>query len=156
MQHHHNRVGDVHDIQLGLTDAHRFEDQRCEPGDVERRQHRVSSWAEPAELTPGGERPHEHVRVVGVTLHPYPVTQDGTPRERARRVDQNEARSGTLGPVVGDELVHQGALSGPWRPGDPDYVSTGSKFGQPFDQIGRGSLDDFGDQSAERPPVPGE
>jgi hypothetical protein len=85
-----------------------------------------------------------------VSLHPHPVTEDGTTREGTRRIDQNESRSGALGPVVRDEFVDESALPGAGGPRDPDDMSARPKLGKAVDQIGSRSVDDLSDQTAQR------
>ena len=88
-------VGDADHLDLALPGADRLEEDESLPDGVED-QHRLQRrLGEPAEVAARPHRADEDPRVEEVVGQPDPVAEQRTLRERARRIDRDDAgRSG--------------------------------------------------------------
>src|SRR5690606_19794725 len=110
---------------------------------------------EPAEVAPRGHRADEHAVVEGVVLHADAVAEDGTARERRRRVDGQDRDPLAARPELAEQRGGQGGLAGAWRAGDADGVG-GTAAGVGEGAGGTGVLTaplDHGEQARHRPAV---
>ena len=95
---------------------------RSLPGRVEEQQRLQRRLGEPAEVAARAHRADEDARVEEVVGQPDAVAEQRAVRERARRVDGDDA-DGLLEPAhVAEERADQARLADAGRPGDADRV----------------------------------
>ena len=103
-------------------------------------------------------RPHradEDARVEEVVGEPDPVAEQRALRERARRVDRDDADRLLVAADVADERADQARLADPGRPGDADRVRAPRLRVELADELvgERVGVLDERDRARERPPV---
>ena len=116
----HRRVGELHDVELGLSHPHRLHEHPGEPERVHELEHVARGAGEAAEAAARGHAADEHLGIQGVGLHADAVAQDGAPRERARWIHREHADGGAFRAEMAREAVDEGGLARSRRPGDPE------------------------------------
>ncbi len=157
VHHHHGGIGGGRDLHLDLAHPDRLDHHPRKAGRVEHPQRLRGRQGEAAEMTAGGHRADEHLRVEGVVLHPDPVPEDGAPAERGGRVDGEHRHLGVGGAGHADEPVGERRLPCSRRPGDPHRVGrTAERPGVGTDLPGGGAAPLHQAQgSGQRTPVAG-
>src|SRR4029077_2618490 len=85
----HRGVGLADDVELGLADPDRLDDDPGEAAGVHQLDHVTGGPGEPAEAAPRGHAPDEHVGVERVRLHADAVAQDRAAGEGARGIHRD-------------------------------------------------------------------
>ena len=112
-------------LDLDLPDADGLDEHEREAGRGQHPDRLGDGHGQPAEMAPRRHRPDEDAGVERVVLHPDPVTEDGTARERRRRVDGEHAELRHPGAARrGDEAVDERRLPGPGGPVMPDGAAS--------------------------------
>ena len=88
---HDDRVGEPHDVELGLPDADRLDEHDVHAEGVEQPDDVARRARQAAVAAARGEAADEDARVEEVRLHADAVAEHGAARERARRVDRDDA-----------------------------------------------------------------
>ena len=84
-------VGDPDHLDLALARSDRLQEDEVLAGRVEEQQRLERRLREPAEMAPRAHRADEDLRVEKVVGEPDPVAEQRTLRERARRIDRDDA-----------------------------------------------------------------
>ena len=110
---------------------------------------------EPAGVAARGHRPDEDVGVLGVGLHPDPVTEQRAAGDRRRRVDRDDGHGRDAARSLADQGGDERRLAGARRPGDPDRVgAAGPRIELPHRSLrDRRPVLDRGQEPGERPPI---
>jgi len=91
-----------------------------------------------------------------VVLHPHPVAQDRSARERARRVYRNHPRAAAAGAEVSDDTIHQAALPDAGWTRHPHNLGPPSTELDLRNQTGVGVLGEESEEFCQRTPVASE
>ena len=86
-----DRVGDADHLDLALAGADRLEEDELLAGRVEHEQRLQRRLGEPAEVAARPHRADEDAGIEEVVGEPDPVAEQRAVRERARRVDRDDA-----------------------------------------------------------------
>ena len=161
---HDDGVGEAHDVELSLADAHRLDDGYVRAVDVEEL-HGVSGGPGKAALAAsGGHAADVDAGVPVVALHAHTVGEDGASGKGAGGVGGKNAnlRVGRTvpapGPEVGGNSIDEGALARAGGAGDAYGVGAANVGADAMDEVscvGAGAFDD-GDGSGEGALVSGE
>ena len=148
----------VDDVDLGLADADGLEQDVVEAGRVHDQRRLQGRLGEPAERTTARHRADEHALVEEVLGEADPVPEQGSARERARRVDREHADAPLAAAQLLDERADHRALADAGRAGeadDPRLAGPGVELG---DELGPGrvSVLDQRDRPGEGTLVAGE
>src|SRR5438445_124265 len=154
---HHDRVGRAHDVELALADADRFEDEDAEPGRVEHVRGIAGGRREAAEVVARRHAADVHAGVAAVPEHADAVAQDRPAAVGAGGVDGHDGHRGAVGPRHRDQVVDEGALAHPRRPGDADPAGAAGPGPHRAHDLrgGRGIVLHRRQQPAEPAPGPG-
>src|SRR5690606_33956933 len=112
--------GEAHDVELGLTDTDRLDEDEIEAERVEQMDDLARRTREPAVSAARREAPDEHPLVEEMRLHADAVAEDRASRERARRIDRDDADGRAACAIARDQSIRQARLSRPRRAGDAD------------------------------------
>jgi hypothetical protein len=139
---HGDRVGDVDDLRLGLTDADGLDHDH-----VERRRQRVGRRArgpgQAAKALAGGGRADEHPAVGRVELDPRAIAQERAAGAARARIDSQHRDRQALAPPGVQQSREQRRLARARGPGDPNHVSrrlAPERLGRDLAQQRRGLL----------------
>jgi len=114
------RVGDFGDLDLGLTDADRFDQHDILTERIHQRDGVGGRAGQPAEVPARGHRANEDVGVDEVLGQPNAVAEQGAVRERRAGIDRDHADRLVLRAHVLDDRRGQRRFSDARRPGQPD------------------------------------
>ncbi len=115
-----NRLGHVHDLDFGLTDPHRFDEDDVPAHHVEDLDGLTARPREAAQVAARGHAPDKNIGIGEVPPEANPVAEDGSARERARRIDGEEGNALSGRPEFANQLIGQCALADAGRPGQGD------------------------------------
>ena len=90
-------VGEPHDVELGLPDADRLDEDDVHAERVEQAHHVARRARQAAVAAARGQAADEDAGVEEVGLHADAVAEHGAARERARRVDRDDADAAVRG-----------------------------------------------------------
>ena len=113
-------VGDAHHLDLALAGADRLEEDDVLAGRVEQQQRLERRLGQPAEVPARPHRADEHAGIEEVVDEADPVAEQRALRERARRIDRDDADRQLEAPNVPDERSDQRGLADARRAGDTD------------------------------------
>ncbi|OPZ59575.1 MAG: hypothetical protein BWY88_00713 [Synergistetes bacterium ADurb.Bin520] len=116
------RIGNLHDIYLGLPHSHRLDEHHVLAAGVEDQGGLVGGLTQPPQRPPASHAPDEDRRIQGVALHAEPVAQDGPPREGTGGIHRHHSHGSPLLLEAHDQLVREGAFPRPGAPGDAHDV----------------------------------
>src|SRR5215208_772774 len=120
---HHGGVASADDVDLVLSDTNSLHQHHVLARGIQYGHGIGRGPSEPAERAAGGHRANIHVGVVVQLPHPDPITEYGTSRKWARRVDRNDAHGIVTGAQLAHERGQQRALPGTGWAGDADDPS---------------------------------
>ena len=121
-QHEQDGVGDADHLDLALAGADRLEEDELLAGRVEDEQRLQRRLREAAEMAARAHRADEDARVEEVVGEPDAVAEQRAVRERARRVDRDDADRRVALADVADERRDEARLADAGRPGEADRV----------------------------------
>ena len=144
-------VGEARDRDLGLTGAHRLDQDHVEGARALEHARDVSRRAcERARRAAAREAPDVDALTPELLLHAHPVAEHGAAADRARRVDGEHADPLARLRVALDQPADERALAGPGRAGDADAVDGLRRRGDL--DVPRWRVLDERDRARERPP----
>ena len=117
-----DRVGDADHLDLALAGADGLEEDELLAGGVEDEQRLQRRLGEAAEMAARAHRADEDARVEEVVGEPDAVAEQRALRERARRVDRDDADRDVLRAHVAQERRDEARLADAGRPGEADRV----------------------------------
>ena len=115
-----HRVRHPRHLDLALAGADRLHEDDVLAGRVEQQQRLQRRLGEAAEVAARAHRADEDARVEEVIREPDPVAEQRPLRERARRIDGDDAGRLPEAPRVADERSDEARLADPGRPRDAD------------------------------------
>jgi hypothetical protein len=121
-EHEQDRVGDPDDLDLALPRADRLEEDEVLAGGVEEEQRLERRLGEPAQVPARAHRPDVDAGIEEVVGEPDAVAEEGAARERARRVDRDDADGAPQPAHVANEGADQRRLADAGRAGDAERV----------------------------------
>jgi hypothetical protein len=113
---------ELHDVELGLSDADGLDDDSILPEGVEEMGHLPGGAGEPAASATRAQAADEDGRVEGMILHANAVAEDGPAAERARGIDRHDPDALGARAELPDQAVDQRRLAGARRSGDAERV----------------------------------
>ncbi len=151
VEDHDGGVGRFDDLDLGLTDPDGLDDHKRFPDGVEHGDHPGGRLGDAPEVAATGHRPHVDAGIADVVLHPDPVAEDRSSRERAGRIDGEDRHFVAVSTDQRDELVGEGALAGAGGTGESDHVGVpGARIQLAEEFLGSGaSIFDEADQPGQ-------
>ena len=161
---HDDGIGEAHDVELSLADAHSLDDGYVRAVDVEELHGVTGGPGKTALASSGGHAADVDAGVFVVALHAHTVGEDGAPGKWAGGVGGKDAdlRVGRTvpapGPEVGGNSIDEGTLARAGRAGDADGVGSANVGADAMDEVsgvGAGAFDDC-DGSGEGAFVSGE
>jgi hypothetical protein len=157
-QTENDRVGVVDDVDLGLADADRLDEDVVEPGCVHQQDRLEGRLGEASERAPVRHRADEHTLVEEVLREPDPVAEQRSRGERARGIDRQDRHAAPARACVAHERADQRALSDPRRAGEPDDARLAGARVDLADQLPATRLVvlHLADPARQRPAVPPE
>jgi hypothetical protein len=99
-QHEQDRVGVVDDVDLGLPDADRLQEDVVAAGGVHQQRGLETCLAEAAQRTPVGHRADEHAGIEEVLGQPDAVAEQRALCERRRGIDRQHRDAAVGGATV--------------------------------------------------------
>ncbi len=119
-QYQRRGVGHRGHRELGLAHPDSLDQDPLEPCRVQHVAHFPGAGGETAQRPASRHRSDIDAFIEGHRLHPDPVSQQGSTRERAGRVHRHDGDPLLLKPPLPHQLLGQGGLAGSRRPGDSD------------------------------------
>ena len=155
---HDRDVRRADDVHFVLTDADGLDDDDVFAGRVEHERNVAGRARQAAEMPTGGHAADIHAGVGGVSRHPHAIAKDGATRERAGRIDSNDANSQTSPPDFRRQRIDQRTLARARRTGYADQIRAAStRINLPDQRGGCWCLVlDHRDGACDRPPVAGQ
>ena len=157
-QHEQDDVCDADHLDLALAGADRLEEDDVLPGCVDQQERLERRFGQAAEVPARAHRADVDLRVEEVVGEADAVAEQRAARERARRVDGDDADAPAEAARMADERADERRLADARRPGDADRRgATRARVDPPHDlgAIGLPVLHE-GDRAGERAPVSGE
>ena len=146
-ERHDRNIRCPNDVHLVLAHADRFDDDDVLAGRVEDQRRVACRARQPSQLSTRRHAPDEDSIVARVRLHPQPVAKNRATRERARRIDGDDADSRRAIANVRHEPIDQRTFSGPGIPGDTDDLAASAGSQQLQGRAaGRSPILDQGDE----------
>src|SRR4051794_26302943 len=121
-QRQHDGVGDRQDADLALPGTDGLEEDDVLAGRIEHEQRLQRRFREPTGMAARAHRADEHVGIEEVVREADPVTEERPVRERARRVDRDDADLLLAIPGEADERRDERRLADARRPRHSDGV----------------------------------
>src|SRR5882762_9202408 len=119
-EYQHRGLGRCGDVELGLADADRLDEDAVESERLEHIRDLFGGRGEPALRSPRGHRANEHAWIETHRLHADPVAEQRATGEGAGGIDGDDGHLETLLAIGADQLLGEGALARARWPGDAD------------------------------------
>lgn len=87
------QVGEAHDVELGLADAHCLDDHRVAAKELHQARGRGGGCRQSAEASARGHGSDGDMLVTGVAHHAHAIAEDGAAREGRGGIDSDEANA---------------------------------------------------------------
>src|ERR1041384_5036860 len=123
-EYQHRGFGGRGDVELGLADADRFDEDAVESGGLEHICDLFGGRGEPALRSPRGHRANEHAGIEAHRFHANPVAEQRAAGEGAGGIDGDDGYLETALAIGANQLLGESALPGAWWPGDADAMGT--------------------------------
>src|ERR1017187_7733805 len=119
-EHHDDRVRHFRNLHFILPRAHRLHDHDVETRRIQCMDDLRCRIGYPAMMVARRQAANEHAFVLAVPLHPQAVAQQRSARDRARRINRDDADGLVLSAQIVDEPVDQRTFPYAGRPGDAE------------------------------------
>jgi hypothetical protein len=154
-QHDDRRVGELHDVELGLAHPDGLHQHPVVAEGRQQLDDFPGGAREATERAPGGHRADENAGVERVRLHANPVAEHRAPRERTGGIDRHDPDGGAVRAQVRGQTIHHGGLPRSGRPGDAHHVGRSRPRINGLHDRGhrRAPVLDLRDQPRQRQPI---